>query len=681
MKNILTHFFCFIILTGNLIAQQSPCFFDEYTNGENLLKIERQIQDGVQNILVGNRNMDSIKAIPVVVHIIHNGGSENISEAQVQSQLKVLNEDFGKLPGTNGDGSGVDTEVRFFLANLDPDGRCTNGIVRVKSPLTNHQTYQRALLKELSFWDNTRYLNIYIVKNINGNVAGYSSFPGGPPEEDGVVVQHNYFGTTGTANSFLGRTGTHELGHWLGLYHTFNNSCGDDICTDGDFVCDTPPAFEPNYTCSTKNTCHNDMPDVSELKENYMDYTPGSCKNMLTEGQKMRIQSSLNEIRTYIWTDENMLSTGYDSVYTPPATCPVAADFVTLTRDICFGNSVYFMDISLNGASTWQWTFPGGNPAVSNEANPTVIYDSIGIYDVTLIASDGTSTDTLTIASYINVGSPGTGDALPYSENFDEGLYPPVGITINNPNGGITWVLDSLASTSGMYSMRMDNYASVCCGTVDELILPNLDFTSVSPDSQLYMSFNWAYARSDPSFSDEMIVLLSTDCGTTFTQVYYKSGNSLTTGPTQTTPFIPDSSQWKSAFIVLDNYKSETFVEVKIANVTDGGNNLYVDDLYIGNGSDLVSAGEVFLENGNLEIYPNPAFDKINVKLHLTEKEMLSVKLFNAQGMLLEKISNREYTAGQQQIYLPTDGIPSGVYFVVLEAGGHRKAVKVLVQK
>jgi PKD repeat protein len=662
------------------MGQQAPCFFDEYTNDERLRDTEHRIQMAVQDIKSGSRSMDSVKVVPIVVHVIHNGGSENISEAQVQSQIQVLNEDYGKMPGTNGDGSGVDTEVRFFLANLDPDGRCTNGIVRVKSPLTNHQTYQRALLKELSFWDNTRYLNIYIVKSINGGVGGYSSFPDGPPGEDGVVVRHNIFGTTGTAGNSQGRTASHELGHWFGLYHTFNNACGDDVCTTGDFVCDTPPALEPNFSCTTKNTCHNDVPDLNDLKENYMDYTPGTCKNMFTEGQKMRMQATLNDIRTEIWPDENLLATGYDSVYTPPAVCPVAADFVTLTPDICFGNSVSFMDKSLNGVTEWQWYFPGGNPAVSNEPNPAVAYDSIGVYDVTLFVSDGVTTDSLTLEAYISAGAPGTGEVLAYAEDFDAGLYPPTGITINNPDGEITWELDSLASTSGKFSIRINNLINTNYGTVDEIILPNLDFTSVSPDSTLYMSFNWAYAKSDPSFSDELLVLLSTDCGTNFTQVFYRTGNAMATGPTQTTPFIPDSTQWKSAFINLDDYKDETFVQVKIVNVTDGGNNLYLDDLYIGNGSELVASGEIFTEGESLKIYPNPASGQINLGLQLQTPENISVQLFNAQGVLLQEIPKQMYPAGYQHLTLPATGLSGGVCFVVLEAGGHRKAVKVVIQ-
>ncbi len=669
MKYLAVQLFTFLLLTGSSIAQQAPCFFDEYTNDGRLVETERRIQKGVADLMVGNRNMDSVKVVPIVVHIIHNGGSENISEVQIQSQIQVLNEDYGKIPGTNGDGNGVDTEVRFFLANLDPKGRCTNGIVRVKSPLTNHQTYQRALLKELSFWDNERYLNIYVVKNINGNVAGYSSFPDGPPEEDGMVVRHTYFGKIGTASNSLGRTTSHEIGHWFGLYHTFNNACGTDECSDGDYVCDTPPALEPNFNCSTKNTCHNDVPDVNDLKENYMDYTPDACKNMFTEGQKMRMQATLNDIRTEIWSDGNLLSTGYDSVFTPPAVCPVAAGFVTLTRDICFGNSVDFMDISLNGATEWQWFFPGGNPATSNEPNPSVVYDSIGSYAVTLVVSDGVTTDSLTLEDYINVGMPGIGDALFYAEDFDAGLYPPTGITINNPDGEITWELDSLAFRSAPYSIRINNLINTNYGTVDEIILPFFDFTSVSPDSTLYMSFDWAYAKSDPSFSDELIVLLSTDCGTNFDQIFYKAGNALTTGPTQTTPFIPDSTQWKSAFINLDDYKDETYVQVKIVNVTDGGNNLYLDDLYIGNGSELVSSLETLTNVGDINIYPNPTTGSIQIKYSLKTTEEVAISLLDLNGKLVCKPKPILQMPGlhQEAFDLHGLGMPSGMYLVKIK--------------
>ncbi len=203
--------------------QGEPCYFDAV----NAVKNSSAINEIILTYIQENKNdsksgSTDIRTIPIVVHVIHDGASSNISIAQIESQIQVLNEDFGKIEFSNGDGSGVDTRVRFCLAQLDPGGNCTNGIVRIQTPLANHSAVQRGKLKELSFWDNTKYLNIYVVKSISGNVAGYASFPGGPANEDGIVVQQNYFGSTGTANG-LGRTPTHEVGHWLGLYHTFNN--------------------------------------------------------------------------------------------------------------------------------------------------------------------------------------------------------------------------------------------------------------------------------------------------------------------------------------------------------------------------------------------------------------------------------------------------------------------------
>jgi len=175
-----------------------PCYFDNYQRQNKVYveKAEKNISNAIRNIVEYKNHSAVIKIIPVVVHVIHNSGTENISDSQIQSQITVLNEDFRKIAGTAGDGNGVDTEIEFCLAKKTPDGKCSNGIVRIQSSLTNHLTYQRAQLKNLSYWDNTRYLNMYIVKTINGTsgILGYSSYPGGPPDEDGIVVRHDYFG-------------------------------------------------------------------------------------------------------------------------------------------------------------------------------------------------------------------------------------------------------------------------------------------------------------------------------------------------------------------------------------------------------------------------------------------------------------------------------------------------------
>lgn len=664
------------------IISNEPCFFDQKTNHKNQVELaERKIQAVIQRNVIFNKkaSSDTNRIIPVVVHVIHNGGSENISDAQIESQIQILNEDYGKIVGTNGDGNGVDTKIRFCLAKIDPYGNCTNGIVKIQSSLTNHQSYQRALLKELSFWDNERYLNIYVVKTINGNVGGYSSFPGGPPEEDGFVVRHNLFGDIGTASSSLGRTASHELGHWLGLYHTFNNGCGTDICSDGDYVCDTPPQNSPSYNCSTLNTCSNDSPDVDDQKENYMNYTPDACKNMFTDGQRLRIKATLDTIRTQIWQYSNLVATGCDSNYVAPLTCPVTADFITLNRDICVGNSVYFMDRSLNNPDTWNWTFTGGNPSSSSNQNPTVNYNTPGTYSVKLVASNSNSQDSTELQGYITVSLPGVGEALSFEENFDMGMYPPSNLTIVNNDGGITWELDSLASVSGEYSIKINNLINTNYGSTDELVLPYLDLSTAHPDSNVFMSFKWAYAKSDPTFSDELLVLLSTDCGVNYNQVFYKTQTALATGPTQTSPFVPDSSQWKDAYISLNNYRNETYVQLKIVNVTDGGNNLYIDNIYVGDVSIATTGiGEAAQQLSNITVCPNPARDQIKIQFSSNSIASVEIIISDINGKNIRRDTFVPSKDRVNKIYSISD-INSGIYFVSIRSNDNlitRKIIK-----
>ncbi|PCJ23016.1 MAG: PKD domain-containing protein [Flavobacteriales bacterium] len=667
-----------LLLVSNINKAQSstnnPCYFDEYTNNNSILQTEAAIQAKVEilkKLPVNKAGHDSSKTIPVVIHVLHIGGAENISDAQIQSQITIMNEDYGKIAGTNGDGNGVDTKIRFCLARIDPNGNCTNGIVRIYSTLTNHKTYERAMLKQLSFWDNTKYMNIYLVKSITGGVLGYSSFPGGPPDEDGMVVRSNVFGNIGTAASSLGRTASHEIGHWFGLYHTFNNGCGVDLCLDGDYICDTPPQATPSFNCNTLNTCSNDVPDVNDQKENYMSYTPGSCKDMFTNGQKLRIQATLDTIRTIIWSQTNLIATGCDSNYTAPTVCGVVANFVTLTPVVCEGNTVNFMDISLNDATSWQWTFPGGTPATSIVENPSITYPTLGSYDVTLVVSDGSTIDSITIPNYIVVSTPGVGTALPFSENFDSGIFPPQGIIINNFDGGVTWGLDSAASVSGNYSIKIDNYINTNYGSSDEIVLPYLDFTSFT-GTNMFMTFKWAYARSDPSFSDEMIVLLSTDCGTNFNQIYYRTGNTLVTGPTQTTPFIPDSTQWATATILLNPYLSEQYVQVKIVNITDGGNNLYIDDINIG----ITTGIEMLEEEVQFTVYPNPASDNIVIDFTKFSADK-TISIYNSIGKLV--LSKMISAKGKHTILV--NHFSSGIYYLVLEGSGTLNTQKIIISK
>jgi len=264
---------------------------------------------------------ETIYRIPVVVHVVHNGESigqgANISEAQVRSQIEVLNEDFRRKENSNGfNSNGVDTQIEFYLATTDPEGNILTetGIHRYDGGLpiwpTGLATTVDSQLKPATFWDPNRYFNIWTV-NFGGfigrNLLGYAQFPsqsnlsgleddGGLAETDGVVVGYKYFGSTEKGNFSdlnqtynLGRTLTHEVGHWLGLRHIW----GDGACLADDFCDDTPLSEGANYTCEEIFSCGS-----RDMVENYMDYTEDQCMNIFTQDQKDRmIQVLQNSLR------------------------------------------------------------------------------------------------------------------------------------------------------------------------------------------------------------------------------------------------------------------------------------------------------------------------------------------------------------------------------------------------
>lgn len=644
------------------------CFFDD-NNQYNLTQI-KNFENMMQKIIKSNKSEKSIhlKKIPIVVHIIHDGGVSNISNNQIYSQIEVLNEDFRKKKGTLGDGNGIDTEIEFCLAKKTPDGKCTNGIVRINSNLSNHQTYQRSKLKELSSWDSFRYLNIYVVKDINNGsgVKGYASFPGGPINEDGVVIKHDSFGRIGTAVNSYGRTTTHEIGHWLGLYHTFNKGCGSDVCLDGDFVCDTPPSLVPNYGCKSINSCSNDLPDINDQIENYMDYSDGKCKNMFTNGQKQRMQITLSNFRESIWQIWNLDSTGCNGL-DDNNQCAVIADFTTINQTICESAKISFINKSQNSPLSYNWYFDGGFPNSSNDENPIVTYSNIGRFKVKLIAKNLLGVDSLVLLNYIDVKKPEIGIKLPFYENFETKIFPPVGIKVENPDEGISWVLDTIAKAyEGNGSVKINNLINVNYGQSDALILPSFDLTSFK--DKPYLKFQWAYARSDNNYSDELIVLVSVDCGTNWVQKFYKKGKDMSTSQTQSTPYIPDSTTiWKNAIIDLSSFISYNNVIIKIVNVTDGGNNLYIDNIIFGDKIAEIHQFDLEHLSSNLRIFPNPIYNRFTIESFNLKNKTVSLTISNLNG---EEIYNSsvEFDVNGNFIFEDTNIFKSsGIYNLNIE--------------
>ncbi|MDX2195889.1 MAG: M43 family zinc metalloprotease [Cytophagales bacterium] len=298
----------------------------------------------------------NIIKIPVVVHILHNQndnniggpGNPNITDEQIKSQITVLNEDYRKVQGTRGYNThpdGADTQIEFYLAKTDPDCNPTTGITRhyVAEKQRFNPILDELLVKSYGYWPSTDYLNIWVCSLTSGYI-GYAQFPNrsglsglywlnGTAATDGVIITSTVFGNnTGIVTKGIygkGRTATHEIGHWLGLLHTWGDNDCDTLgryCTCGeDYVYDTPPCSSSNLArfCSDLTSQCSTSSGVSRnMTENYLDYSPDECMNIFTQGQKYRMR----QLFQTCYERNKILSSGAlkETVNTP---LPYLADF------------------------------------------------------------------------------------------------------------------------------------------------------------------------------------------------------------------------------------------------------------------------------------------------------------------------------------------------------------------
>ncbi len=274
-----------------------------YEQDPSLRGRHREIEDECQEFIssgYAERVRRKKITLQVVVHVVHKTDEENISDEQVQSQIEALNKDYS---ATNPDKDGVpdpwtslvaDPNIQFELATTDPDGNATNGITRTETKEDSFTTDDGVKSEDtggISPWPVDKYLNLWAC-NLGGGLLGYAQFPGGPADTDGVVILYTAFGTTGVAaDPFnLGRTATHEIGHWLNLRHIW----GDTIdCSGSDQVSDTPRAQAPNYGKPEwpHISCNNGP--SGDMFMDYMDYVDDAAMFMFTHGQAARMNATL----------------------------------------------------------------------------------------------------------------------------------------------------------------------------------------------------------------------------------------------------------------------------------------------------------------------------------------------------------------------------------------------------
>ncbi|MES2727012.1 MAG: zinc-dependent metalloprotease [Bacteroidota bacterium] len=680
--------------------------------------------------------------IPVVVHVFHSGTSsiENISDAQIKSEIAQLNKSFRNLNSDTNKRREIfkdiaaDMEVEFRLAKKDPKGNCTNGIVRVYTPLSDNGD---DVLKTKSVWDTKRYFNMWVVRSINRGsgigVAGYAQFPFAAgalsAATDGVMVIYNEFGNI--EKSLPGQTPnvtttTHEAGHWLGLYHPFQDS---DTCdSEGDGVFDTPKSFfRPTSSYPLRNECGNptynscggkdyryipeggttfisnvdltkfgEALELPDMQENFMDYFIGSCaSNMFTLQQKARVHFCLENYRSQLWDEENLLRIGV-SDSSPANFCLTTSAIPSIysnVNNICAGNAVTFSNNTYNGTATaYNWTFDGGTPATSTAANPgNVVYANPGVYNVKLsITTNGGTVDT-TYVNYVNVANNvATNATLNFADWEYQNNWQEQGWSFVSENGRSKWVRQAGVSyNGGIASMKLedDPFNQIpSSGFEQSFISPSFNLSAASNPT-----FNFAFATAlttgpgSATSADELRVYSSTNCGTTWTQMTGTGIPSLgtnisTTGTTRldyTIGFVPtDKSKWREVSLVAPKQANVRF---KITLLRKGGATFFLDDVRVSASGSL--GVKDLAEAINFNIAPNPFNTSTELSYDLTTANEVKISVIDILGRDLGTVQEGKQQAGNHTAVLDknTLGLTNGIYFVRVELGNQSFVKKIMV--
>lgn len=649
---------------------------------------QRCLEDGKQNLEDNRAVVPSPYIIPVVFHIIHDYGVENISDAQVLDAIAFFNRDFRKL---NADTSlivapfvplAADCEIEFRLAQLDPNGNCTNGIDRIQSI----ETYVGDNGCKLNQWPRDKYLNIWVVRNIASGAAGYAYYPWtvdtSNSQRDGIVILQSYVGSIGTGTAATARALTHEVGHYLGLPHVWGSTNNPGVACGDDGVGDTPDTKGwTSCNLTTNDVCN---PGTPENVQNYMEYA--YCQRMFTWGQAITMQYILNSSfsdRNNLWSPGNLAATGCLNVQ---PVCAPHADFDANRFMVCAGGSITLSDVSWSSnATAWNWTITG--PANFNYAvqNPVITPLTIpGSYTVTLIATNSAGSDTLTRPDYFLVTSSASVFNELYSEDFENPNFFYYGYVVNNrANNANYFHQTSLAGHTGAHSMMLHNFGTTQEGDVDEFITPPyyLDYLT-----GIQLQFTYAYATADLDADDntpKLKVYTSQNCGQSWTLRWTRWDSTLCSAGLDTNFFIPtNASMWDTVTITLPAICATDNVRFKFefsAPADRAGNNLYIDDINILGTN--VGIGETEPRDNLFGIYPNPGDGNSIISYSLTEPATVQAELYDIGGRLVQTIYSGEQTAGLYLLPLnkESDPLAGGTYLVRMTIGDKVSTQKFIV--
>lgn len=669
-------FIVIVLLSDIFNAQNHHCGTDEmhqelFLNNvglhqkiiENNLELEAFTQQFAQTYSANNLNKGVISyTIPVVFHVIHNHGAENVSTAQILDGLKILNEGYQK---SNPDTANLispfkeiaaDCEIAFKLAQLDPSGNCTNGITRHVDSSTYTGLHH---VKDIVHWDPSKYLNIYVCSQAGG-LAGHALVPSAAdtiPEWDGIVMQHSYMGSIGTGSIVGARVIVHEVGHYLNLQHIWGGNnvpnypylpVGDaGNCAFDDGVTDTPNTIGNSGQNLATSTCGS-----LDNMQNFMEYT--YLNSMFTEGQKVRMHAALNSSianRNNLWTNANLIATG---IINNPTIC--AVNFETDKRYFCAGETVKFTDISSQNVMNRTWFFEGATPTASSDSVVDIIYNTPGIYEVKLVVSNGVNTDSVIKTNYIEVfASPSTRNSL--IEGFESN---------NSLNGSHwftdeasdTWEVTNLVGANSNKSLLLTNHDDFS-GRKTNLYSKPID---VSNANNLVLSFDYAFAKKMNPNTDRLRIYVSKNCGGSW---LIRKTLSQTNIATVTDPlvseFIPTNSEWDNVMITNINasYYTSDFM-VKFEFTGGGGNNIYLDNINLYDPAQVGVEEEFELQ---VNLYPNPTNGVVNLDFNKL-KHSPTISIYDLTGKLIQ---DQKFNGDLLHLEFSTEGLSKGTYILKVD--------------
>lgn len=646
--------------------------------------------------------------IPVVVHVVYANSTQNITAAQIQTQIDVLNADFARLNADAANTPAGFTSVaaasnfQFCLAQQDPNGNASNGIDRVQTTATGFNDNDDIKFLDLNVsgvngggtpaWDPDRYFNIWVGR-LTGGLLGYAQFPDDPnPNTFGVVIDYRYFGTIGTVQApyDLGRTTTHEVGHCFGLYHIWGDDGGS--CSGSDSVTDTPnqadatggcPSFPQFDACAALGNGYMFM--------NYMDYSDDACLNMFTVKQVQRMQAMYSNYLTAL-SNSTVCNTpvtvandaGITDVVAPDGTV-CTSSFTPIVTLRNFGtaplNNVQILyRVDSNPVSTYSWSGTLASNATVNVTLP-IMSTTNGNHTFTAYtqnpngATDGTPTNDTNTSSF-SVESGGSGAAIPLFEGFENPNAPNNGWTVSNYDSGIGWERSTAARKTGLASIFINNFNYDAAGAEgssikDDLISPPINLSALSSAN---LTFQVAYASySAPGGSndtwDTLQVAVVPVCGDgSGFLLYNKFSTELATAPNTTNDFVPSSSQWRQESIDLTPYSSQGLCYLVFRNISHYENNLYIDDINI-NGI-AVGLNDWSATAQQLQVIPNPFSQQANLRYTLDQATDVSLNITDLAGKTIYQQPTTQQAAGTYDLPINSQMLPAaGMYIVQMQQG------------